>query len=56
MWAETPGPVTMIVSVAEALAVVPFTENRRFRTFAFTLAQAQLLDSTLKYTVSSTGR
>ncbi len=47
-------PVTMIVSVAGALAVVPFTENRRFRTFAFTLAQAQLLDSTLKYTLKAT--
>ena len=47
-------PVTVIVSVVGALAVVPFTENRRFRAFAFTLAQAHIVDSTLKYALKAT--
>ena len=47
-------PVTIIVSLAGALAAAPFTENRRFRAFAFTLAQAQLVDSTLQYALKTT--
>ena len=42
-------PVMIASSVAGLVAVAPLTDNRRFRTFAYTLAQAQILDSAVKY-------
>ena len=47
-------PVTIGVSVGAIVLAAPFTENRRFRAFAFSLAQAQIVDSGLKYALKST--
>jgi len=46
-------PVTIGVSVGAMLLAVPFTENRRFRAFAFSLAQAHIVDTGLKYALKS---
>ena len=46
-------PVTIGVSVAAMLLAVPFAENRRFRAFAFSLAQAHIIDTGLKYPVKA---
>ena len=47
-------PVTIWVSVGAIVFAAPFTENRRFRAFAFSLAQAQIVDSGLKYALKAT--
>ena len=42
-------PLTALVSTSALLLATPFTDNQKFRSFAFTLAQAHILDSALKY-------
>ncbi len=42
-------PVTVAVSVAALVVAAPLTDNRTFRAFSYSLAQAQILDSALKY-------
>ncbi|MEE2637326.1 MAG: phosphatase PAP2 family protein [Acidobacteriota bacterium] len=42
-------PMTTVASVLTSVVAAQYTQNRRFRGFAYTLAQAQILDSTLKY-------
>ena len=46
-------PVTVGVSVGVMLLAVPFAENRRFRAFAFSLAQANIIDNVLKHALKS---
>ena len=47
-------PITIGVTVGALVLAAPHTENRRFRAFAFSLAQAQIVDSGLKYALKST--
>ncbi len=46
-------PVTIGVSVGAVVLAAAFTENRRFRAFAFSLAQAHIVDSGLKYALKA---
>ncbi len=47
-------PVTVGVAVGAMLLAVPFTENRRFRALAFSLAQVYIVDYGLKYALKAT--
>ena len=42
-------PVTIAAATGTLLLITPFTDDQKFKSFAFTLAQAQILDSSLKY-------
>ncbi len=42
-------PVTVAALVGSLVVAAPLTDNRTFRAFSYSLAQAQILDSALKY-------
>ncbi len=42
-------PIAIAASTGALLLAAPFTQDGRFRSFAFSLAQAQILDGALKY-------
>ena len=47
-------PVTIAASVGALVVAARLTENRRFRAFSYSLAQAQILDSALKIGLKAT--
>jgi len=44
-------PVTIAVATGALVLASPFTESQNFKSFAFTMAQAQIVDSVLKYAI-----
>ena len=46
-------PISIAAVTGALVAVAPLTSNRRFRAFAYSLAQAQILDSGLKYALKA---
>lgn len=43
------GPALQAATIGTLLLITPFTENKKFRTFTFTLTQAVILDTALKF-------